>query len=74
MPAHGAAGMGELPTPFPLVAGHGLEQVEGGRVEQIPGGEGGDAAQPRFVHNDSGRFECRFSSVAVLDSPSIMLR
>ena len=30
--------------------------------------------QPRFVHNASGRFESRFSTVAVLDSPALMLR
>ena len=32
-----------------------------------------DALQPRFIHNDSGRFESRFSTVTVLPSPSIML-
>jgi phosphoribosylformylglycinamidine synthase len=30
--------------------------------------------QPRFIHNASGRFESRFATVRVLDSPSIMLR
>jgi phosphoribosylformylglycinamidine synthase len=30
--------------------------------------------QPRFVRNASGRFESRFASVTILDSPSIMLR
>ena len=33
-----------------------------------------DAFQPRFIHNISGRFESRFSSVKVLSSPSIMLK
>lgn len=37
-------------------------------------GDGGDPVQPRFVHNKSGRFECRFSTVEVLSSPAIMLR
>ncbi|CAI5970495.1 unnamed protein product, partial [Closterium sp. NIES-65] len=37
-------------------------------------GEGGDAAQPRFVHNESGRFECRFSTVQIEESPAVMLR
>ncbi|EEF29198.1 Phosphoribosylformylglycinamidine synthase, putative [Ricinus communis] len=37
-------------------------------------GAGGDPSQPRFVHNESGRFECRFTSVAIKDSPSIMLK
>ncbi len=30
--------------------------------------------QPRFIHNTSGRFESRFSSLAILESPSIMLK
>lgn len=37
-------------------------------------GAGGDNSQPRFIHNESGRFECRFSSVRIVESPSIMLR
>jgi phosphoribosylformylglycinamidine synthase len=32
-----------------------------------------DSHQPRFVHNKSGRFESRFSSVRILPGPSIML-
>lgn len=40
----------------------------------VPGGGVEDKAQPRFVHNDSGRFECRFSSVRIEKSPAIMLR
>ncbi|KPK01680.1 MAG: phosphoribosylformylglycinamidine synthase, partial [Nitrospira bacterium SG8_35_4] len=34
----------------------------------------GDALQPRFIHNTSGRFESRFSTVKILQSPSIMLK
>ncbi len=34
----------------------------------------GDELQPRFVHNQSGRFESRFSTVRILKSPSIMLQ
>jgi len=30
--------------------------------------------QPRFIHNTSGRFESRFSSLRILESPSIMLK
>ncbi|MBI4710249.1 MAG: phosphoribosylformylglycinamidine synthase subunit PurQ [Nitrospirae bacterium] len=30
--------------------------------------------QPRFIHNASGRFESRFSTVKILPSPSIMLK
>jgi phosphoribosylformylglycinamidine synthase len=33
-----------------------------------------DTLQPRFIHNSSGRFESRFSTVKILPSPSIMLR
>jgi phosphoribosylformylglycinamidine synthase len=33
-----------------------------------------DELQPRFIHNLSGRFESRFSTVKILKSPSIMLR
>jgi phosphoribosylformylglycinamidine synthase len=33
-----------------------------------------DVAQPRFIHNSSGRFESRFSTVRIEASPSIMLR
>jgi phosphoribosylformylglycinamidine synthase len=31
-------------------------------------------AQPRFIHNDSGRFESRWATVRVTDSPAIMLQ
>ena len=30
--------------------------------------------QPRFIQNSSGRFESRFATVLILESPSIMLR
>ena len=33
-----------------------------------------DELQPRFIHNRSGRFESRFSTVKILKGPSIMLR
>jgi phosphoribosylformylglycinamidine synthase len=33
-----------------------------------------DTAQPRFIQNASGRFESRFATVTILDSPSVMLR
>jgi phosphoribosylformylglycinamidine synthase len=32
-----------------------------------------DELQPRFIHNKSGRFESRFSTVKIVKSPSIML-
>jgi len=31
-------------------------------------------AQPRFIHNDSGRFESRFSSVTIMPSPAVLLK
>ncbi|XP_057952756.1 probable phosphoribosylformylglycinamidine synthase, chloroplastic/mitochondrial [Malania oleifera] len=37
-------------------------------------GTGGDPSQPRFIHNVSGRFECRFTSVTINDSPAIMFK
>ena len=33
-----------------------------------------DECQPRFIHNVSGRFESRFSTVKIFPSPSIMLK
>ena len=30
--------------------------------------------QPRFIHNDSGRFESRFSAVTIQPSPSVLLK
>ncbi|MGD0281256.1 MAG: phosphoribosylformylglycinamidine synthase [Dissulfurispiraceae bacterium] len=33
-----------------------------------------DKRQPRFIRNRSGRFESRFASVKILESPAIMLR
>jgi phosphoribosylformylglycinamidine synthase len=33
-----------------------------------------DRVQPRFIQNKSGRFESRFSTVRILDSPAIMLK
>ena len=31
-------------------------------------------AQPRFIQNSSGRFESRFATVQVMDSPAVMLK
>ena len=33
-----------------------------------------DKQQPRFIHNKSGRFESRWSTVTVKESPAIMLK
>lgn len=43
----------------------------------VPGGAPGelaDAAQPRFMHNTSGRFESRWVTVRVDESPSVLLK
>ncbi len=48
----------------------GAEQEAAGRFERLP-----DLAQPRFVHNDSGRFESRWATVTVLPgSPAVLLK
>lgn len=52
---------------------HGCQWVPGAEVGSTLGA-GGDAAKPRFVPNGSGRFECGFSSVRIVDSPAIMLK
>ena len=39
----------------------------------VPGDDLPGESQPRFVHNVSGRFESRFSTVRIEKSPSIML-
>lgn len=40
----------------------------------IPGGGLPDTRQPRFVHNTSGRFECRWATVRIEPSPSVLLK
>lgn len=50
-----------------------LGWVPGATIGGTLGG-GGDKAQPRFVHNESGRFECRFISVRIEESPAVMLK
>ncbi|XP_049385556.1 probable phosphoribosylformylglycinamidine synthase, chloroplastic/mitochondrial [Solanum stenotomum] len=37
-------------------------------------GAGGDPSQPRFIHNESGRFECRFTNVTIEETPAIMFK
>ncbi|KVI00754.1 AIR synthase-related protein, C-terminal domain-containing protein, partial [Cynara cardunculus var. scolymus] len=37
-------------------------------------GNGDDPSQPRFVHNESCRFICRFTSVTIKQSPTIMFK
>ncbi|MCD7446195.1 hypothetical protein HAX54_045252 [Datura stramonium] len=52
-----------------------------GSIGWVPGpqvggvfGAGGDPSQPRFIHNESGRFECRFTSVTIEETPAIMFK
>ena len=46
-----------------------VEQTSADTPELLPPLE-----QPRFVHNKSGRFESRFSSVTILKSPAVLLQ
>jgi len=46
-----------------------LGVVPFGPVDRVP-----SPAQPRFIHNTSGRFESRWSAVRIADSPSVLLR
>ncbi|CAM9740778.1 unnamed protein product [Choristocarpus tenellus] len=42
--------------------------------DEVEGDEGiGEEAQPRFVHNKSGRFESRWTTLKIMESPSILL-
>ncbi|KAI3973293.1 hypothetical protein MKX01_020668 [Papaver californicum] len=50
-----------------------LGWVPGAQVGGVLG-VGGDPSQPRFIHNESGRFECRFTNVTIGDSPAIMFK
>ncbi|KAL5549003.1 hypothetical protein UlMin_004234 [Ulmus minor] len=50
-----------------------LGWVPGSQVGGVHG-LGGDPSQPRFIHNESGRFECRFTGVTIKDSPAIMFK
>ncbi|KAF9602091.1 hypothetical protein IFM89_024858 [Coptis chinensis] len=50
-----------------------LGWVPGAEVGGVHG-VGADPSQPRFIHNESGRFECRFTSVTIGDSPAIMFK
>ncbi|KAG6763698.1 hypothetical protein POTOM_031134 [Populus tomentosa] len=50
-----------------------LDSAKGPQVGGVFG-TGGDPSQPRFVRNESGRFECRFTSVTIEDSPAIMFK
>ena len=48
----------------------GAEGTEAGASGLLP-----DQAQPRFVHNTSGRFESRWATVTVLPgSPAVLLK
>jgi phosphoribosylformylglycinamidine synthase len=40
----------------------------------VPGGNLSDNIQPRFIQNTSERFESRWATVKILESPAVMLR
>ncbi|KAJ8572418.1 hypothetical protein K7X08_008929 [Anisodus acutangulus] len=50
-----------------------LDWVPGPQVGGVLGADG-DPSQPRFVHNESGRFQCCFTSVTIEESPAIMFK
>ncbi|KAL5708854.1 phosphoribosylformylglycinamidine synthase [Ranunculus cassubicifolius] len=50
-----------------------LGWVPGAQIGGVHG-IGGDPSQPRFIHNESDRFECRFTSVTIGESPAIMFK
>ena len=53
-----------------LMALLGFVPSQTGKVAEAP-----DAKQPRFIHNDSGRFESRFVTVGIdANTPSIMFK
>ena len=61
-----------------LLRSEGVEFVDETTVDirkhlWVPGEDLAGTSQPRFIHNVSGRFESRFSTVRIEESPSIML-
>jgi len=46
-----------------VFVGMGTGTLKLGGVNSV----GGDLSQPRFIHNESGRFECRFTNVERYD-------
>ena len=67
----------ERPDTFSLGVCNGCQLMA--LLGWVPGGSSykeilQESEQPRFIHNVSGRFESRWSSVTVKDSPAIMLK
>jgi phosphoribosylformylglycinamidine synthase len=52
-------------VPFPPHKGDNTGSVSGGVLPE---------EQPRFIHNDSNRFESRWSTVTIQPSPSVLLK
>ncbi|KAE8661053.1 putative phosphoribosylformylglycinamidine synthase [Hibiscus syriacus] len=50
-----------------------LRWVPGPQVGGVLGASG-DPSQPRFIHNESDRFKCCFTSVSIKDSPTMMFK
>lgn len=53
------------------IPGGGDDDVSTSSTSSLPRPAG--PAQPRFTHNESGRFESRWSHVTVLESPAVLL-
>ncbi len=62
----------ERPDTFSLGVCNGCQLMA--LLGWVPWPGSSDKDQPRFIHNLSGRFESRFSTVRIYPSPSIMLR
>merc|ERR1739848_469607 len=67
----------ERPDTFSLGVCNGCQLMA--LLGWVPGGSSykeilQESEQPRFIHNVSGRFESRWSSATVKDSPAIMLK
>lgn len=60
------------PSTFSLGVCNGCQLMALLGAIPVPGIE--ETLQPRFIRNTSGRFESRWSTVRILESPSIMLR
>ncbi|MCL4533829.1 MAG: phosphoribosylformylglycinamidine synthase subunit PurQ [Bacteroidetes bacterium] len=62
----------ERPDTFSLGVCNGCQLMA--LLGWVPGFGLPDEKQPRFIRNQSGRFESRFLAVKVLDSPAMMLK
>ncbi len=62
----------ERPDTFSLGVCNGCQLMS--QIGWLPYRGVADEAQPRFVHNASGRFESRWATVEIQESPAVLLR